>query len=136
MAAVAMATQQPRYMDGSEIRLARHWWEEDDVSVAEIARRLRRSPSSLWRLFGGEASASKGVGRKAKLTDLDKPLGEVGGRHGEESGHPVYCHRAVIDECMQRTCQILRARSGELARDLGIEGLRKCTAYRITVGLL
>ena len=67
-----MATQQPRYMDGSEIRLARHWWEEDDVSVAEIARRLRRSPSSLWRLFGGEASASKGVGRKAKLTDLDK----------------------------------------------------------------
>ena len=67
-----MATQQPRYMDGSEIRLARQWLEEDDVSVAEIARRLRRSPSSLWRLFGEEASAPKGVGRKAKLTDLDK----------------------------------------------------------------
>ena len=61
MVAVAMATQQPRYMDGTEIRLARQWLQEDDVFVAEIARRLRRSPFSLWRLFGGEASAAKGV---------------------------------------------------------------------------
>ena len=61
MAAVAMATQQPRYMDATEIRLARQWLQEDDVFVAEIARRLRRSPFSLWRLFGGEASAAKGV---------------------------------------------------------------------------
>ena len=55
-----MATQQPRYMDGTEIRLARQWLQEDDVFVAEIARRLRRSPFSLWRLFGGGGVSSQG----------------------------------------------------------------------------
>ena len=61
MAAGAMETQQPRYMDGTEIRLARQWLQEEDVFVAEIARRQRRSPFSLWRLFGGKAAAAKGV---------------------------------------------------------------------------
>ena len=42
----------PRYMTAEEKRLTRMWRDEDDTDVAEIARRLHRSESSIWRFLG------------------------------------------------------------------------------------
>ena len=67
-----MEGQQPRYMDETEIRLAMRWKEEEDIPVAEIARRLGRTRSSIWRLFGDAPAMKVGVGRKAKLSEEDK----------------------------------------------------------------
>ena len=39
----------PRYVDETEIRVALHWKEEEDVRVAKIARRLGR----IWSSFCG-----------------------------------------------------------------------------------
>ena len=58
-------------MDETEIRVALHWKEEEDVRVAEIARRLGRIWSSFCRLFGDVPAMKVGVGRKAKLTEED-----------------------------------------------------------------
>ena len=64
--------QQPRYASDEEIRLAR-MWKQDGVAVAEIARRLKRHESSVWRVFKrpAAADASRGVGRRRKLSDAD-----------------------------------------------------------------
>ena len=52
--------------------MALHSKEEEDVRVAEIARRLGRIWSSLCRLFTDVPAMKVGVGRKAKLTEEDK----------------------------------------------------------------
>ena len=67
-----MSATQPRYMDATVQRLARSWKNDEDLPVAEIARRLGRSPSAARRLLGDEPGARSGVGRKAKLMDGDK----------------------------------------------------------------
>jgi hypothetical protein len=59
-------------MSDEEKRLARMWSEEDDVPIAEIARRLHRNTSSLWELLGEDEDAVRGVGRAASLTEKDK----------------------------------------------------------------
>ena len=60
-------------MDETEIRVALHWEEEEeDVRVAEIARRLGRIWSSFCRIFGDVRAMKVGVGRRAKLTEEDK----------------------------------------------------------------
>ena len=64
--------EQPRYMTDCEKRLARLWYNEDETSVEEIARRLRRNKSSIWDLLGDEEGAIRGVGRKAALDEQDK----------------------------------------------------------------
>ena len=68
---LAMSLEQPRYMSPCEQRLARMWLDEDEEAVSEIARRLRRSESTLWRFFG-DPEAPRGVGRKPALTEADK----------------------------------------------------------------
>ena len=62
----------PRYMTADEKRLARMWRDEDEVEVAEIARRLHRAESSIWRFLGDAEPGARGVGRKRALTDADK----------------------------------------------------------------
>ena len=62
----------PRYMTAEEKRLARMWRDEDGVDVAEIARRLHRSESSIWRFLGDPEPAARGVGRKRALSEADK----------------------------------------------------------------
>ena len=57
-----MYQDQPRYMSPCEIRLALLWKHEDNVSVEEIGRRLRRDVSTLWRLFK-DPEVARGVGR-------------------------------------------------------------------------
>ena len=63
---------QPRYMSDCEKRLAKTWYNDDDIAVEEIARRLRRNPSSIWESLGIDETASRGVGRKAALSEKDK----------------------------------------------------------------
>ena len=58
-------------MSPCEIRLALLWKHEDEVSVEEIGRRLRRDVTTLWRLFK-DPEVAHGVGRKPALTDQDK----------------------------------------------------------------
>ena len=63
---------QPRYMSDCEKRLAKTWYNDDGIAVEEIARRLRRSPSSIWESLGIDETATRGVGRKAALSEKDK----------------------------------------------------------------
>ena len=70
-ACLAMSTQ-PRYMSDCEIRLAKDWYNDDGIEVEEIARRLRRNPSSVWRNLGIDETVSRGVGRKVALSEKDK----------------------------------------------------------------
>ena len=63
---------QPRYMSDCEKRLAKTWYNDDDIAVEEIARRLRRNPSSIWESLGIDETATRGVGRKAALSEKDK----------------------------------------------------------------
>ena len=56
-----MAVQQPRDMDETEIRLALHGKEEVNVPVAEIARRLGRTRSSIWKVVGDVPVMKVGV---------------------------------------------------------------------------
>ena len=46
--------KQPRYMSDCEIRLVLQWYHEDDVSVEEICRRLRRSERASERVRASE----------------------------------------------------------------------------------
>ena len=69
---IELSMQQPRYMTDCEQRLARLWYNEDNTSVEEIARRLRRNKSSIWGLFSGGEATVRGVGRKAALDEDDK----------------------------------------------------------------
>ena len=62
----------PRYMTAEEKRLARMWCDEDDTGVAEIARRLHRAESSIWRFLGDAEPTTRGVGRKPALSEADK----------------------------------------------------------------
>ena len=57
-------------MSSEEMRLARLWYEEDDLSPAEIARRLRRNKSTLTRLLVKDVNAVGRV-RKRCLSDAD-----------------------------------------------------------------
>ena len=63
---------QPRYMTAEECRLAKLWRDEDQESVAEIARRLRRNESSIWDFLKLADGVPRGVGRRAALSDEDK----------------------------------------------------------------
>ena len=69
--ASSASLEQPRYLSPCEIRLALLRFNEDEESVEEIGRRLRRCVSTLWRLFGNPG-AERGVGRKAALSEGDK----------------------------------------------------------------
>jgi hypothetical protein len=65
--------EQPRYMSDCEKRLAKLWHAEDEESVEEIARRLRRDRCTIWRLLGlPEGTERTGVGRKAAMGEEDK----------------------------------------------------------------
>ena len=44
-------------MDATEQRLAQTWRQEEDLPVAEIARRLGRSASAVWRFLGEDPGA-------------------------------------------------------------------------------
>ena len=59
-------------MSDCEKRLAKTWYNDDDIAVEEIARRLRRNPSSIWESLGIDETATRGVGRKAALSEKDK----------------------------------------------------------------
>ena len=73
MAVCSKMDDPPRYMTDCERRLARLWHKEDEISVAEIARRLRRDEGTIWRLLGEEEGHERpGVGRKKGLTEEDK----------------------------------------------------------------
>ena len=69
--ASSASSEQPRYLSPCEILLALLWFNEDEESVEEIGRRLRRCVSTLWRLFGNPG-AERGFGRKAALSGGDK----------------------------------------------------------------
>ena len=47
-------------MDATELRLAQTWRQEEDLPGAEIARRLGRSTSAVWRFLGEDPGARAG----------------------------------------------------------------------------
>ena len=57
-------------MSSEEVRLARLWYEEDDLSPDTIAQRLRRNKSTLTRLLVKEVNVV-GRGRKRSLSDAN-----------------------------------------------------------------
>ena len=75
-------------LSSEELRLAKMWYNEDGVAPSEIARRLRRTKSTITRAVVQELPRG-GRGRKRVLSDaavdatikrLERLVGEAGGR--------------------------------------------------------
>ena len=87
-------------LSSEELRLAKLWYNEDNVAPSEIARRLRRVKSTITRAVVQELPRG-GRGRKRVLSDAEVGATIMGGRrpqlfifkfHGSDCVETVLSH--------------------------------------------
>ena len=122
-------------LSSEELRLAKMWYNEDGVAPSEIARRLRRTKSTITRAVVQELP--RGVrGRKRVLSDaevdaiikcLERLVDEAGGRkevtlhklHATKRGCQTSC-RTFARALHSRHIKFHRLRSKPLLTDIDV----------------